>query len=89
MQFEWEPEKARANEVKHGVTFAEATEIFADSLSSTVADPDHSEFEERFVIFGMSSTNRCLVASFTERGDRIRIISARTMTRQEQAAYEQ
>jgi uncharacterized DUF497 family protein len=89
MQFEWEPDKARANEVKHGVTFAEATEIFADSLSSTVADPDHSEFEERFVIFGMSSTNRCLVASFTERGDRIRIISARTMTRQEQAAYEQ
>ena len=89
MQFEWDPEKARANEVKHGVTFAEATEIFADSLSSTVADPDHSEFEERFVIFGISSTNRCLVASFTERGDRIRIISARTMTRQEQAAYEQ
>ena len=89
MQFEWDPEKARANEVKHGVTFAEATEIFVDSLSSTVADPDHSEFEERFVIFGISSTNRYLVASFTEPGDRIRIISARTMTRQEQAAYEQ
>ena len=89
MQFEWNPEKARANEVKHGVTFAEATEIFVDSLSSTVADPDHSEFEERFIIFGISPTSRYLVASFTERGDRIRIISARTMTRRERVAYEQ
>ena len=89
MQFEWDPEKARANEAKHGVTFAEATEIFADSLSSTVADPDHSEHEDRFVIFGRSATNRYLVASFTERGDRIRIISARMMTRRERTAYEQ
>ena len=89
MQFEWDPEKALANEVKHGVTFSEATEIFADSLSSAVADPDHSEHEDRFVIFGRSATNRYLVASFTERGDRIRIISARMMTRRERTAYEQ
>ena len=89
MQFEWDPEKARANEIKHGVTFAEATESFADSLSSTVADPDHAEDEERFVIFGLCSNNRYMVASYAERGDRIRIISARTMTRRERAAYEQ
>jgi uncharacterized DUF497 family protein len=89
MQFEWDPGKARANEAKHGVTFQEATEIFADSLSSTVADPDHSEDEQRFVIFGRSLSNRYLVAAYTERGDRIRIISARMMTRGERVAYEQ
>ena len=89
MQFQWDRDKSRVNEAKHGVTFEEATEIFADSLSSTVADPGPSEDEQRLVIFGRSSTYRYLVASFTERGDRIRIISARTMTRRERATYEQ
>jgi len=52
MEFEWDPEKARDNEAKHNVTFREATEAFADPLSSTAVDPDHSLDEERFVIFG-------------------------------------
>ena len=89
MQFEWGPTKARTNEAKHEVSSEEATEIFADSLSSTAADPDHSDDEERFVIFGKSSDERYLVASFTERGGRLRIISARTMTRRKRAAYAQ
>jgi len=89
MQFEWDPRKSRVNVTKHGVTFAEATEVFEDTLSSTVLDPDHSEDEERFVIFGKPGNQRHLVVSFTERNDRIRIISARTMTRRERVAYEQ
>lgn len=89
MEFEWTPEKARANEAKHGVTFAEAGEVFADILSSTVADPDHSETEGRLIIFGKPWNNRYLVVSFTDRGDIIRIISARMMTRRERTAYEQ
>lgn len=52
MEFEWDPVKARDNETKHGVSFLEATEVFADNLSSSSPDPDHSVDEERFVIFG-------------------------------------
>lgn len=89
MKFEWDRGKARANKRRHGVSFTEASEVFADTLSSTVSDPDHSEEEERFVIFGRSVDGKYLVVSFTERGDRIRIISARTMTRRERLAYEQ
>lgn len=89
MDFEWDSSKETENKAKHGVTFAEATEIFGDHLSSTIADPDHSEDEERFVIFGRTSRGKYLVVAFTERGARIRIISARPMTRRERGAYEQ
>lgn len=89
MDFEWDPAKAKANLEKHGVSFEEAAQVFADVLSSVASDPDHSLAEERFVIFGKSSKGRYLVASFTDRGDRIRVISAREMTRRERAAYEQ
>ncbi len=89
MEFEWDPRKARDNEAKHNVTFHEATETFADPLSSTALDPDHSLEEERFVIFGKTLGNRHLVVAFTERGGRLRIISAREMTRRERQAYEQ
>ena len=88
MDFEWHLSKAAENERKHRVSFEEAMEVFADYHSSTVADPDHYFEEERFVIFGRSRQNRFLVVSFTERDDRIRIISARPMTRRERRAYE-
>ena len=52
MDFEWDREKAQTNVRRHGVTFEEASEVFADDLSSTAADPDHSAEEQRFVIFG-------------------------------------
>ena len=67
MDFEWDTEKARINERKHGVSFFEAREVFGDKLSSTVRDPDHSVEEERFLIFGQSSSGRRLVVSYTER----------------------
>jgi len=89
MEFAWDPAKARDNEAKHKVSFAEATEVFADGLSSTAADPDRSLDEERFVIFGRTLKDRCLVVAFTDRGGKLRIISAREMTRRERQAYEQ
>ena len=58
MEFEWDPEKARDSETKHGVSFVEASEVFADALSSTAPDPDHSLEEERFVIFGKTLGDR-------------------------------
>jgi uncharacterized DUF497 family protein len=87
--FEWDEAKALENERKHGVTFAEATEVFDDDHSSTVADPDHSIDEARFVIFGVTKRGAHVVVSYTERVDRIRFISARQMTPRERRAYEQ
>jgi len=88
VEFEWDRRKAGTNEGKHGVDFEEAAEVFADVLSSTVADPDHSLGESRFLIFGRSRGGRYLVVSFTDRSGKIRIISARRMTRREREAYE-
>ena len=89
IDFEWDPAKAEANEKKHGVSFFEGTEVFDDDYSSAVRDPDHSVEEDRYLIFGLSKSGRYLVVSYTERGDLIRIISAREMTPRERRAYEQ
>jgi len=78
-----------ANQKKLGVSFFEANEVFADELSSCIRDPDHSDVEERCLMFGVSSKGNFLVDSFTERAQAIRIISARPMIRQERNAYEQ
>ena len=67
MDFEWDPNKARRNKAKHGVTFEEGTEVFGDQYSSTVADPDHSHDEERFLIFGRTRRGRYVVVAFTEK----------------------
>jgi uncharacterized DUF497 family protein len=89
MEFEWDPQKAARNLQRHGVSFAEAATVFADPLSVTVADPDHSTAEDRFLIVGQSYRGRLLIVSFAERGNRIRIISARELTRAERKAYEE
>jgi hypothetical protein len=89
IEFEWDPAKARANEEKHGVSFFEACEVFDDDYSSSVRDPDHSEDEYRYITFGLSNMSMYLVVSYTERGDRIRLISVREMTPRERRAYEQ
>jgi uncharacterized DUF497 family protein len=60
MDFEWDPEKAKENEHKHGVSFSEASEVFGDGHSSTVPDPDHSEGEDRWLIFGASKERQVL-----------------------------
>jgi uncharacterized DUF497 family protein len=88
MDFEWDDGKAEANEQKHGVSFAEAMTVFADPLSLTGFDPDHSHDEDRYITMGVSAAGQLLLVSHTDRGDRIRIISARTANRREQRDYE-
>lgn len=87
--FRWDPAKARLNLQKHGVSFNEAVSVFMDPLSVTVSDPDHSYDEERFVLLGLSRSNRILVVVHTETEDAIRIISAREADRLERRQYEQ
>lgn len=89
MKFDWDEEKAVSNLRKHGVSFEEASTAFADDLSLTGDDPDHSHDEHRLVIFGVSSAGRLLVVSHTERAEHIRIISARPATRAEREFYEE
>lgn len=89
MYFEWNSAKAARNLRKHRVSFEEASSVFYDPLAVTGADPDHSESEERFITFGMSSAGQLLVVCHTERRKAIRIISARVATRSERRIYEE
>ena len=89
IKFEWDPGKARRNLRKHGIDFNEASTVFADTLSITIPDPDHSEDEERWVTMGLSNRQRLLVAVHTEEEEVIRLISARTADRLERRKYEE
>jgi uncharacterized DUF497 family protein len=86
--FEWDAEKGLGNLEKHGVSFEEAASAFADPMSSTIADPEHSVGEERWILLGLSFTGRLVVVAHTERRDTIRLISARLATRSERRQYE-
>ena len=86
--FELDAEKAEANHQKHGVSFDEAATVFFDPLSITIPDPLHSGEESRFVIAGLSRRQNYLVVVHTERGEKIRIISARPATPGERKKYE-
>ncbi len=86
--FEWDDDKARRNISRHRVAFAEAATVFEDYLSVTIVDIMHSDDEERLITIGASSGNRILVVIHTERGEWIRIISARDATQHERRQYE-
>ena len=88
MIFEWDEQKAASNLKKHGVSFQEAKTAFGDTLSITVADPEHSDTEYRFIDIGLTERGRLLVVSYTERGARIRIISSRLALPAERILYE-
>ena len=89
IDFEWDPNKAARNLQKHGVSFGEAATVFRDDLSISVPDPDHSTEEDRLITVGASSQNRLLMVAHTDRGDAIRIISARELTPKERRQYEE
>jgi uncharacterized DUF497 family protein len=89
LNFEWDEKKAKSNLAKHAVGFAEATTVFGDPLSLTIPDPAHSQAEDRFIIIGSSHRRKLLVVVHTERGDNIRIISARPAGRRERKSYEE
>jgi uncharacterized DUF497 family protein len=89
-RFEWDPIKAVLNERKHGVAFDEARTVFTYPLAGIGPDPDHSsKDEERELIAGYSHQSRLLLVSFVERGEVVRIISARLLTRYERRLYEE
>jgi uncharacterized protein len=87
--FEWDNEKAVSNFRKHRVSFNEATTIFLDPFSITIVDPQHSENELRYVDIGLSEQGRLLLVVYTERNEKIRLISCRLATQMERKLYEE
>lgn len=88
IRFDWDINKALINFKKHSVPFEEATTVFTDVLSLTIADPLHSDDEDRLIIVGQSVKKRLLVVVHTDMGDTIRIISARLASKKERKFYE-
>ena len=89
MIFEWDPGKGQRNLRKHGVSFEEAATVFLDLMAMTYPDPDHSNEEDREITIGYSSRQRLLFVSHVRNEDRIRIISARQVTRRERKQHEE
>lgn len=90
-RFDFDPEKARVNERKHGVSFEEAATAFMDPGALETFDARHSVDEDRYVLLGLSGEGRILVVVFTQRhrrkGQVLRLISARRASRTEIAQY--
>ena len=86
VEFEWDENKAHSNIQKHGVTFEEAAEAFLDPFYQT--GDASTDDEQRDFIIGYALSQRLLLAVYTERGERRRIISARPATRSERKRYE-
>ena len=89
MILEWDPRQALANLAKHGVDFHEAGTVLDDPLGSTFPDPEHSIDEPRFTTIGASLSGRILVVAHADRGEAIRLISARRATSRERKFYEE
>ena len=89
MKIEWNPEKAKSNLKKHGISFEEAATALSDPMAASGVDPDHSITEERYVTFGVSEKGRLAVVSHTEKHETIRIISARKASKGEKELYEE
>ena len=89
LTFEWDKRKARSNLDKHGVSFEEAATIFGDRMSLTIPDLEHSLTEQRYITMGKALTDKLLVVVHTDRGDNIRVISARRASRRERKFYEE
>ena len=87
MSYQWDPNKAKSNDKKHGVKFADAVGVFEDENAITVEDEHESEY--RFITIGRDFLRRILVVVYTFRGVVIRIISARKATAREKKIYEE
>ena len=84
--FEWDPDKATANRLRHGVSFETACEVFFDPFLRPQDAGDRDEV--RLAVIGLTTSWRLLFVVFVERGDTLRIISARDVTRTERRRYE-
>lgn len=91
--FDWDPAKAASNLRKHKVSFESAASVFQGPLMGWIFDPDHSEFEDRWITIGWDQDGRLLVVSHTDEqtdGNKtsVRIISARLANRNERRQFE-
>jgi hypothetical protein len=90
IRFEWDPAKDSANQKKHGISFSEAQTVFSDPLARLIADPDHSDEEDRFILLGTSIDSKLLVVCHCVKTDEsIRIVSARKAEKPERKIYEE
>jgi len=89
LRFEWDVNKAEVNTGKHGISFDEAVTVFYDPLSATFSDPDHSVTENRWITVGYSHRGQLLVVCHTDRGEVVRLISARKATKREIKNHEE
>lgn len=89
LRFEWDPNKNEINKRKHGLSFETAREVFYDEFAVLFDDPDHSEYEDRFLIIGSIRTEQICIVShcYRDHENVIRIISARKATKMEKQAY--
>ena len=87
--FQWDINKAKTNALKHKVSFEEAATVFGDNRSITIDDFAHSAYEKRKITIGKSANNHIIVIVHTERGQHIRIISARRASKKERKQYEE
>jgi len=87
MTYQWDPNKAKSNEKKHGIKFADVVSIFEDENAITIEDDNPNE--NRFITIGRDILWRILVVVYTFRGHIIRIISARKATARERKMYEE
>lgn len=87
--FEWDENKNRTNQHKHGISFDEAKTVFYDENAILFDDPEHSEEEERFLIIGVTTSEKiCIVSHCYRDADKIiRLISARKATKAERKTY--
>jgi len=91
LTFEWDNEKDKENQWKHGVSFEEARTVFYDEYARIIVDPDHSLEEDRFILLGLSSRLRMLAVChcYREGETKVRIISARKAVKRERKKYEE
>ena len=89
LRFDWDENKNLSNQKKHNVSFEEATTVFLDEDGLLIPDPDHSDYEERFILLGTSRKANLLtvVHCLRESETLIRIISARKATKNESGQY--
>lgn len=91
LHFEWDEDKNQLNLKKHGIAFEEASSVFLDANARLIADPDHSDDEDRFLLLGLSNKLSVLVVChcYRENDEVIRIISARKATKKEVKNYQE
>lgn len=91
LRFEWDQRKESHNLKKHGISFEEAATVFLDEHALLIADPEHSEDEDRFILLGLSTSLKLLVVvhCYRESDEVVRLITARRASRPERRQYDQ